>query len=38
MAADEIDRLNLLGIVYFELDKADIREGDKVVLAKNAES
>jgi peptidoglycan-associated lipoprotein len=37
MAADEIDRLNLLGIVYFEFDKADIREGDKAVLAKNAE-
>jgi peptidoglycan-associated lipoprotein len=37
MAVDEIDRLNLLGIVYFELDKADLREGDKSVLAKNAE-
>ena len=37
MAADEIDRLNLLGIVYFEFDKADLREGDKPVLAKNAE-
>jgi peptidoglycan-associated lipoprotein len=37
MAADEIDRLNLLGIVYFEFDKADIREADKPVLAKNAE-
>ena len=37
MAADEIDRLNLLGIVYFDLDKADLRDGDKPVLAKNAE-
>ena len=37
MAADEIDRMNLLGIVYFDYDKADIREGDKAVLAKNAE-
>ncbi len=37
MAVDEIDRLNLLGVVYFELDKADLREGDKPVLAKNAE-
>jgi len=37
MAADEIDRLNLLGIVYFDLDKSDLRDGDKPVLAKNAE-
>lgn len=37
MAVDEIDRLNLLGIVYFDLDKADIREGDKAILTKNAE-
>jgi len=37
MAADEIDRLNLLGIVYFDLDQSDIRESDKAVLAKNAE-
>jgi peptidoglycan-associated lipoprotein len=37
MAVDEIDRLNLLGVVYFDLDEADLREGDKPVLAKNAE-
>jgi peptidoglycan-associated lipoprotein len=37
MATDEIDRLNLLGIVYFDFDKSDLREGDKSVLAKNAE-
>jgi peptidoglycan-associated lipoprotein len=37
MAVDEIDRLNLLGVVYFDLDKSDVREGDKPVLAKNAE-
>jgi peptidoglycan-associated lipoprotein len=37
MAVDEIDRLNLLGLVYFDFDKSDLREGDKPVLAKNAE-
>jgi peptidoglycan-associated lipoprotein len=37
MDADEIDRMNLLGLIYFEFDRADIREGDKAVLAKNAE-
>jgi peptidoglycan-associated lipoprotein len=37
MAVDEIDRMNLLGLIYFDYDKADIREGDKAVLAKNAE-
>jgi peptidoglycan-associated lipoprotein len=37
MTAEEIDRMNLLGVIYFEYDKADIREGDKAVLAKNAE-
>ncbi len=37
MASDEIDRLNLLGVVYFDLDSSDLREGDKAVLAKNAE-
>jgi peptidoglycan-associated lipoprotein len=38
MAAEEIDRMNLLGLVHFELDKSDIREGDKAVLARNAET
>jgi len=37
MASDEIDRLNLLGVVYFDFDSSDLREGDKAVLAKNAE-
>ena len=37
MASDEIDRLNLLGVVYFLFDSSDLREGDKAVLAKNAE-
>ena len=37
MAADEIDRLGLLGDIHFDFDKADIREADKPVLTKNAE-
>jgi peptidoglycan-associated lipoprotein len=37
MASDEIDRLNLLGVVYFDLDRSELREGDKAVLVKNAE-
>ena len=37
MASDEIDRLGLLGEIHFDYDKADLREGDRAVLAKNAE-
>jgi peptidoglycan-associated lipoprotein len=37
MASDEIDRLGLLGEIRFEYDKADVREGDRAVLGKNAE-
>jgi peptidoglycan-associated lipoprotein len=37
MASDEIDRMGLLGEIHFELDKADLREGDRAVLSKNAD-
>jgi len=37
MSADEIDRMGLLAEVHFDLDKADLREGDRTVLNKNAE-
>jgi peptidoglycan-associated lipoprotein len=37
MSSEEIDRLGLLGEVKYDYDKADIREGDRAVLAKNAE-
>jgi peptidoglycan-associated lipoprotein len=37
MSSEEIDRLGLLGEVKYDFDKADIREGDRAVLAKNAE-
>jgi len=38
MAVDEIDRLGLLQDVHFDFDRADIREGDRQVLSKNAET
>lgn len=37
MASDEIERLGLLGEIHFDYDKADLREGDRAVLSKNAE-
>jgi peptidoglycan-associated lipoprotein len=37
MASDEIDRMGLLGEIHFDLDKADLREGDRAVLSKNAD-
>ena len=37
MSADELDRQGLLAEVHFDYDKADIRDADKSILAKNAE-
>jgi peptidoglycan-associated lipoprotein len=37
MSADELDKMKLLADVYFDLDKAEIREADRAQLAKNAE-
>jgi peptidoglycan-associated lipoprotein len=37
MAPDEIERLGLLAEIHFDYDQSDIREGDRQVLAKNAE-
>ncbi len=37
MATDEIDRMGLLAEIHFDLDKSDIREGDRAILSKNAE-
>jgi peptidoglycan-associated lipoprotein len=37
MSADEIEKLGLLGNVYFDYDRADIREGDRATLAKDAD-
>ena len=38
MQSDELDRLGLLDAIHFDLDKSDIRESDRAVLAKNAET
>jgi peptidoglycan-associated lipoprotein len=38
MSVDEIDRLGLFGEVHYDYDSADIREGDKAILQKNAEN
>ncbi|HET7746759.1 MAG TPA: peptidoglycan-associated lipoprotein Pal [Vicinamibacteria bacterium] len=38
MASDEIDRLGLLKPIYFDLDSADLREGDRQTLSANAEA
>ena len=35
--ADEIDRMGLLADVHYDYDKADIREGDRQILTKDAE-
>jgi peptidoglycan-associated lipoprotein len=37
MASDEIDRMGLLGEVHFDYNMADLREGDRAVLSKNAD-
>ena len=37
MSAEEIDKLGLLGNVYFDYDRADIRESERAALGKNAE-
>jgi peptidoglycan-associated lipoprotein len=38
MSADEIDRLGLLTDIHFDYDKFDLREGDRQLLSKNAET
>jgi peptidoglycan-associated lipoprotein len=37
MASDEIDRMGLLGEIHFDYNQADLREGDRAVLSKNAD-
>src|SRR5215813_7566289 len=34
---DEIDRMGLLADIHFDYDKSDLREGDRQILAKNAD-
>lgn len=35
---DEIDRMGLLGDIYFDFDQSELRESDKATLAKNADA
>jgi len=35
---DEIDKMGLLGDVYFDFDKAELRENDKATLTRNGET
>jgi peptidoglycan-associated lipoprotein len=37
MNADEIEKLGLLGTIYFDFDRADIRPDDQATLSKNAD-
>lgn len=37
MSVDEIERLGLLSDVHYDFDRADIRDGDRQILTKNAE-
>jgi peptidoglycan-associated lipoprotein len=37
MSTDEIEKLGLLAEIHFDFDRSDIREGDRQILAKNAE-
>jgi peptidoglycan-associated lipoprotein len=38
MTAEQIDKLGLLGDVYFDYDKADIRDSERATLSKNADT
>jgi peptidoglycan-associated lipoprotein len=38
MPTDEIERMGLLAEIHYDYDRSDIREGDRQVLAKNAEA
>ncbi len=38
MSADEIERMGLLADIHFDYDKADLREGDRQILSRNADA
>jgi len=38
MPIDEIDRMGLLGDVYFDFDQADLREADRATLVQDGET
>jgi peptidoglycan-associated lipoprotein len=37
-ASDEIERMGLLADIHFDYDKAELRDGDRQILARNAET
>jgi peptidoglycan-associated lipoprotein len=37
LSVEDIDRMGLLAEIHFEFDRADLREGDRRILEKNAE-
>lgn len=37
MSTDEIERMGLFNDIHFDYDKADLREGDRQILARNAD-
>jgi peptidoglycan-associated lipoprotein len=37
-ASDEIEKMGLLADIHFDYDKAELREGDRQILARNAET
>lgn len=38
MSSDEIERMGILAEIHFDYDKSDLREGDRAILAKNADA
>jgi hypothetical protein len=38
MSAEEIEKSGLLGEIHFDLDRAEIRDADRAILTKNAET
>jgi peptidoglycan-associated lipoprotein len=38
LGSDEIEKMGLLGDIHFDLDRAELREGDRQILARNAET
>ncbi len=35
---DELEKMGLLGDIHFDLDRADLRDGDRAILSKNADT
>lgn len=35
---DELEKMGLLGDIHFDLDRADLRDGDRAILSQNADT